>query len=114
MCFFPLLLLLPSFGFLHGCRIVGKRRSSFRGAGGEVNRAAILVLKGVEMIQDNSPIAVQEYHKLILWVIPQLDKFPKNRRFMLGDKIEQGMLSVLTLLIEASYSQCGKSKTLSQ
>jgi DNA polymerase III alpha subunit len=66
------------------------------------------------MIPDNTPQAVQSCHQLMLWVIPQLDKFPRNRRFTLGEKIEQGLLSVLSLLVEASYTGRAKTKLLQQ
>ncbi len=42
-------------------------------------------------------------HNCLLWLIPAIDKFPKSRRFTLGDKIENNLLQVLTLLIEATY-----------
>ena len=32
--------------------------------------------------------AVQACHELLLWRIPQLDKFPRVRRFTLGERIE--------------------------
>ena len=34
------------------------------------------------------PQAVQSCHELLLWLIPQLDKFPRLRRFTLGERIE--------------------------
>ncbi|MDH5739251.1 MAG: hypothetical protein OEY77_02875 [Nitrospira sp.] len=36
------------------------------------------------------PQAVQSCHELVLWLIPQLDKFPRMRRFTLGERIEMG------------------------
>jgi hypothetical protein len=36
----------------------------------------------------NIPQAVQSCHELLLWFIPQLDKFPRVRRFTLGERIE--------------------------
>ena len=45
------------------------------------------------------PKAVQDCHDLILWVIPHLDKFPRLRRYTLGERIEQGVLEVLELLV---------------
>ena len=50
------------------------------------------------------PQAVQSCHELLLWLIPQLDKFPRVRRFTLGDRIEAGLLDVLELLVEAAYT----------
>ena len=41
----------------------------------------------------------------IEWIIPALDKFPKSRKFFLGDRIETGLLDVLDKLIEANYSR---------
>jgi hypothetical protein len=34
------------------------------------------------------PQAVQSCHELLLWLIPQLDTFPRARRFTLGERIE--------------------------
>ena len=51
------------------------------------------------------PQAVQVCHELLLWLIPLLDKFPKNRRFTLGERLESGLLKVLELLVAAAYSK---------
>ena len=37
------------------------------------------------------PQAVQSCHELLLWLIPQLDKFPRVRQFTLGERIELGL-----------------------
>jgi hypothetical protein len=50
------------------------------------------------------PQAVESCHELLLWLIPQLDKFPRSRRFTLGERIEVGVLDVLELLVEAAYT----------
>lgn len=50
------------------------------------------------------PQAVQSCHEVLLWLIPQLDKFPRSRRFTLGERLEDGVLAVLELLVEAAYS----------
>jgi hypothetical protein len=34
------------------------------------------------------PQAVQSCHELLLWLVPQLDKFPRTRRFTLGEQLE--------------------------
>lgn len=51
------------------------------------------------------PQAVQSCHELLLWLIPQLDKFPRARRFTLGERLEAGLLEVLELLVEAAYQR---------
>lgn len=37
--------------------------------------------------------------------VPQLDKFPRARRFTLGERIEGGLLEALELLVEAAYQR---------
>lgn len=54
---------------------------------------------------DTTPQAVQACHDLLLWLIPQLDKFPRLRRFTLGERLETRLLTVLERLIEAAYSK---------
>jgi hypothetical protein len=54
---------------------------------------------------NKTPQAVQACHELLLWLIPQLDKFPRQRRFTLGERLETGLLEVLELLVEAAYSK---------
>ncbi len=51
---------------------------------------------------------VEDCHKLIAWLIPVLDKFPRVRRYTLGEHIEQGLLVVLELLIEAEFAKRSK------
>ncbi|MEA3411591.1 MAG: diversity-generating retroelement protein Avd [Pseudomonadota bacterium] len=56
-------------------------------------------------MSDSTPQAVQACHQLLLWMIPQLDRFPRARRFTVGDRLETSLLEVLELLVEASYSR---------
>lgn len=49
------------------------------------------------------PKVVDDCHELLKWIIPQLDKFPRNRRFTLGERIEKGLLAVLEECIDAAY-----------
>lgn len=51
------------------------------------------------------PQAVQACHELLLWLIPLLDKFPRSRRFTLGERLENSLLTVLADLVEAAYSK---------
>ena len=51
-----------------------------------------------------TPKAVTDCRQLLLWLIPHLDKFPRNRRFTLGERLESGLLEVLELLVEAAYA----------
>jgi len=49
--------------------------------------------------------AVPAAHELSLWLIPQLDQLPRQRRDGLGARIESCAIDVLEALIEATYSQ---------
>ena len=51
------------------------------------------------------PGAVQDCHDLLRWLIPLLDKFPRARRFTLGERLEGGLLDVLEELVEAAYGR---------
>ena len=58
------------------------------------------------MVVTNSlPKAVQDCHNLMIWVIPLLDNFPRNRRFSLGKRLEDGLIEVLEYLVEAAYTR---------
>ena len=48
---------------------------------------------------------VERHYRLILWILPKIAKFPKDQRFLLADRIENIMLDILQLLIEAVYSK---------
>ncbi len=50
---------------------------------------------------------------MLLWLIPLLDKFPRNRRFTLGERLETRLLGVLETLVSAAYSK-QKSALLQQ
>lgn len=50
------------------------------------------------------PKAVDDCRELLLWMIPHLDKLPKNRRYTLGEKLENRVLTVLESLVSAAYA----------
>ena len=56
-------------------------------------------------MSDKTPQAVQACHEFIRWLVPQLDKFPRVRRFTLGERLEQALLDVLESLLEAAYTR---------
>jgi hypothetical protein len=53
--------------------------------------------------------ALTKTYDLLLWVIPQLEKFPRSQKFLLGDRIEVLMLDILDGLIEAAYTRSKES-----
>ncbi len=46
-------------------------------------------------MKDTTPQAVQACYELLRWLIPHLDKFPRVRRFTLGERLESVLLEVL-------------------
>lgn len=49
--------------------------------------------------------AVEAHYQFLLWLGPTLEKFPKDKRFTLGDRIQNQSLDVLEALIEATYTR---------
>jgi hypothetical protein len=42
---------------------------------------------------------------LLLYMIPQLNKFPRDQKFVLGDRIENKLLDVQELCLRAYYGR---------
>ena len=61
----------------------------------------------------NLPTAVTKAYDLLLWLINHVGKFPRSHRFVLGDRIESRMLTVLELLI-LTTSACEENDRLGQ
>jgi hypothetical protein len=57
------------------------------------------------MKQPQTPQAVEACHEMIVWMMPKLDRFPRNRRFTLGQQLETTLLTALESLVEAAYSK---------
>jgi len=55
-------------------------------------------------IKPSVPKAVSDCRDLLLWIIPHLDKLPKVRRYTLGEKLENRLLTILESLVTAAYA----------
>ncbi len=51
------------------------------------------------------PAAVTKAYDLLLWLINHAGKFPRSHRFVLVDRIESRMLTVLESLVLAAYAR---------
>ena len=49
--------------------------------------------------------ALEAHYRFILWLVPAVEGFPRNRKFLLGDRIQSTALDVLERLIEATYTK---------
>ena len=56
-------------------------------------------------MKDTTPQAVQACHELLHWLIPHLGKFPRMRRFTLGERLESVLLEVLEATVESAYTR---------
>ncbi|MEA2099438.1 MAG: diversity-generating retroelement protein Avd [Campylobacterota bacterium] len=55
-------------------------------------------------MNDNYPIVVKTY-QLSLWYIKKIERFPKNHKFTLGEKIQNEMIELLMIYTQAVYSK---------
>jgi hypothetical protein len=49
--------------------------------------------------------AIEAHYQFLLWLGPTLEKFPRDKRFTLGDRIQNIALDILEELIEATYTR---------
>lgn len=47
----------------------------------------------------------EKTYELILWLYPTINKFPKNQRFILGQRVENIILRILEGIIEANQER---------
>ena len=52
-----------------------------------------------------SGIALEKCYQFLLWLVPNVEKFPRSQKFLLGDRIQNLALDVQEALIEATYSK---------
>lgn len=49
--------------------------------------------------------AIEAHYRFLAWLVPTIEKFPKNHKFTVGDRIQNIALDVLEALIEATYTK---------
>lgn len=55
------------------------------------------------------PILLSKWYEFVKWLIGRVDQFPKNQRFILGQRLVDTCLDIHECLIEVAYS-CGTAK----
>ena len=55
------------------------------------------------MKKNVAPVILKHYD-FVLWLLPKLSKFPRDQKFLLGDRIESLALDILGHLMTANYS----------
>ena len=51
----------------------------------------------------NTGAALEAHYRFVLWLVPAVERFPRSRKFLMGDRIQGAALDVLERLIEATY-----------
>jgi hypothetical protein len=59
------------------------------------------------------PVVLVKWYRVVSWILDRVDHFPKNQRFVFGQRLADRSIHVLELLVEASWSQ-DKSPLLAQ
>ena len=49
--------------------------------------------------------ALEAWYRLLLWLVPTLERFPRRQKFLLGDRIQSTALDILESLVEATYTR---------
>ena len=57
------------------------------------------------MRKDQELIVITKTYDLILWSCSHTSKFPRNHRFVLGERIERNLYGLLETLIAARYTK---------
>ncbi len=53
--------------------------------------------------------ALEAHFQFLQWLVPTVEKFPRDQKFLLDDRMQKTALDVLEALIEATYTRERKS-----
>jgi hypothetical protein len=53
----------------------------------------------------NVPRIITKFYDFLIYLIPQVSKFPRSQRYLLGERLELASFDVLEVLLEACYSK---------
>ena len=56
------------------------------------------------------PVLLSKWYEYTKWVIARVDQFPKNQRFILGQRLVDGVIDIQECLIEGAYSRGAKKR----
>ena len=54
--------------------------------------------------RSDPPVVLIKWYDFTKWLLDRVDSFPKNQRFMFGQRVTDHAVDILELLVEASYS----------
>jgi hypothetical protein len=59
-----------------------------------------------ENVMAESDNILTKLQDLLVYLIPQLNKFPRDQKFVLGDRIETKLLDVQEFCLRATHAAC--------
>jgi len=54
--------------------------------------------------RDEPPVLLVRWYDITKWLLDRVDSFPKNQRFIFGQRLADRALNILEALVEATYS----------
>jgi hypothetical protein len=54
--------------------------------------------------QTDPPVVLIKWYDFTKWLLDRVDSFPKNQRFIFGQRLTDHAMDILELLVEATYS----------
>ncbi|MDD5751873.1 MAG: diversity-generating retroelement protein Avd [Candidatus Peribacteraceae bacterium] len=70
------------------------------------------IQRNLHMIPRNLAPVILKHYDFVLWLLPHLSKFPRDQKFLLGDRIELITLDILGHLMTANYSSARRRESL--
>jgi hypothetical protein len=52
---------------------------------------------------DEPPVLLVRWYEVVKWLLERVESFPKNQRFIFGQRVADAALDILDLLVEAAY-----------
>ena len=48
---------------------------------------------------------IPKTYDLLAWMLPVVSKFPRDQKYLLGDRMQSGLMDIMGTLIEANYAR---------
>jgi len=52
---------------------------------------------------DDAPVLLVRWYEVVKWLLERVESFPKNQRFIFGQRVADAALDIMDLLVEAAY-----------
>jgi hypothetical protein len=52
---------------------------------------------------DEPPVLLVRWYEVVKWLLERVESFPKNQRFIFGQRVADAALDIMDLLVEAAY-----------